>query len=703
MKFTKTKSNFQLTTWEAFNYILQGLVDEITTQFKVDSSFRLTTFQIWAAYLRKCEAVFFNMEEEVLPKLPATFKRQDVEILQNKVRQRKNTEINHSTKFDLQINKVTFKYMRSEEKSIFKRSMILKPIKPKQANQRYRKQTLGREILFVIIFCALNQCSSIIQVSDLIRCIRERRLSYFDCRHFLPSYISEEEKYSINSLYTCHFHIPILKEFSTSIQQFTIFIQLQLNQPNLYELCERYVNELGLPNEIYTLVERLFSICPSDFEITNKRRAPLPFYEARAMAYIIFTLKLLYGLNGFTENDMSKSAQSINNLMKSNGVKSSPIFVWTEWVEYFCARKDFIKKFHSAANFQTVNEYLNSKYSTETFLDFDKQIFEKNFIHSCGLKKNSESLSARHQLGVFKAVENLNSLRQVNTNNINFSFSFTPYTTYLEQLISNDDINVPDILLGNHRNRKVNILLDSKKFKQKLKKRGININIRRSASNSNKKFIQSLNTISEYNNFFHQLFQFCTIDANLNEKLFEKRVTEEFALKTKNQDKDAADYHNTTEEKFSMINDEIQKVMKERRPEPLTSGNNNFFDDIEVSSSEDEKDDSESIVTLLKPHFEYWTMILQPRVWSSEMYQHLNNRIPESFKWLLENCASLLEMEPCQLYNELIILENQFIYVLKPMYEIETKILYQDTNKLEKNIGNQVKRLEKRFNTQFQR
>lgn len=66
----------KLTTWEAYNYILRGLVNEAIEVFKLDPEVKLTALQIWSSYLRRNEAAFFNDEEEVLPKLPACFKKQ---------------------------------------------------------------------------------------------------------------------------------------------------------------------------------------------------------------------------------------------------------------------------------------------------------------------------------------------------------------------------------------------------------------------------------------------------------------------------------------------------------------------------------------------------------------------------------------------------------------------------------------------------
>lgn len=62
----------ELTTWEAFNYILHGLVEELIA-IGVNPEVKLTVFQMWTHYLKKTEVAFFNKQKPALPKLPPIF------------------------------------------------------------------------------------------------------------------------------------------------------------------------------------------------------------------------------------------------------------------------------------------------------------------------------------------------------------------------------------------------------------------------------------------------------------------------------------------------------------------------------------------------------------------------------------------------------------------------------------------------------
>lgn len=66
-----------ITSWEEFNYILVGLVDELI-ELGAKPELKLTTLQLWSSYLRLHEVAFFAKKEPKLPKLGAFFKKKYV-------------------------------------------------------------------------------------------------------------------------------------------------------------------------------------------------------------------------------------------------------------------------------------------------------------------------------------------------------------------------------------------------------------------------------------------------------------------------------------------------------------------------------------------------------------------------------------------------------------------------------------------------
>lgn len=79
-------SNFHvtanLTSWECYNYILRGLVNDLLS-FGAKEELKLMTLQLWAAYLRRNEVAFFSRKRVELPKLGVRYLQRLVYELQS--------------------------------------------------------------------------------------------------------------------------------------------------------------------------------------------------------------------------------------------------------------------------------------------------------------------------------------------------------------------------------------------------------------------------------------------------------------------------------------------------------------------------------------------------------------------------------------------------------------------------------------------
>lgn len=82
---------------------------------------------------------------------------------------------------DLRFSKASRKLLKSEQRTIRKDLEVTS--KPYLLS--------GRTLLFIIA-CALNICGSDLQFLDVVRLVREGRLSYYSCRKFLPDHIIEQ-------------------------------------------------------------------------------------------------------------------------------------------------------------------------------------------------------------------------------------------------------------------------------------------------------------------------------------------------------------------------------------------------------------------------------------------------------------------------------------------------------------------------------
>ncbi|XP_014293494.1 TATA box-binding protein-associated factor RNA polymerase I subunit B, partial [Halyomorpha halys] len=69
-----------LTSWEVFNVILKGLVDELTL-LGAPKELKLIVLQLWATYLMKSEAAFISKHIEKRPRLDLNFRKRDAELI----------------------------------------------------------------------------------------------------------------------------------------------------------------------------------------------------------------------------------------------------------------------------------------------------------------------------------------------------------------------------------------------------------------------------------------------------------------------------------------------------------------------------------------------------------------------------------------------------------------------------------------------
>lgn len=166
----------------------------------------------------------------------------------------------------------------------------------------------GKTILF-IIYCALNICGSTIQLSDLLRFARDGHLSYYNIRKLLPERL-EDNKLSLTKYhslcYTTNFSmLAYLEKFLYNFPH----IKNSLKVPNLMALVHRYIDDMNLPCCLAYYIEKLMEILPSNLKYNSIK---IPNYEGRAMAYILFTIKLIFGLDGYREKEISNSLPTIN-------------------------------------------------------------------------------------------------------------------------------------------------------------------------------------------------------------------------------------------------------------------------------------------------------------------------------------------------------------------------------------------------------
>jgi hypothetical protein len=213
-------------------------------------------------------------------------------------------------------------------------------VKMIQLSRMEKAQVVTGSTLLHIIYCALNICGSDLQLSDLIRFVREGHVSFFKMRQFLPDDIIEqdvplsfEEHHSYRMINYEHTR-KLLSSFVRLIPD----LRTSFRTPNLIKLARRYTHELNLPTELGDYIERLMIFLPPVMHF----HFYAPNYEGRALAYVLFVLKLLFGVDGYREKEMSESARRVNKKAKPQ----QEIFVYEDWRKFIEYRQIILGKFY---------------------------------------------------------------------------------------------------------------------------------------------------------------------------------------------------------------------------------------------------------------------------------------------------------------------------------------------------------------------
>ncbi|KAK6637488.1 hypothetical protein RUM44_007905 [Polyplax serrata] len=493
------------TSWEAFNHILFGMTREMERAFSLPPEFQALVLKLWASYLNACRVAFISRHHEAMPQLQFNFKHRDARVMydldmdaiSSKRSQRSksvcsassktsNTSVSSDSRRSLAKKRskiISSEYAEHLSQSMasvsslqdetleslgrsdlsdmstdnegasssdetlmrcFKNMFSKKNFKAyktsiKSREHRIRANDLAKKNirfmaknkLLSIIHLALLMMGSEIQLSDLLRLIREAHLSYAKVTQFLP----KDYKFSKND---CTY-IDVISDvlMPTHLSQRKISRQLAnllgielIQTPDMKSLVKRYCVELNLPEEIVKLSQAVCRKVAPDI-LRPQLKKQFPCCEAQAMASIIFVMKLLFGLNDKTEYFLSDLA-TYSNKINEKRTESSVLFVFEDWQKFIECRKAVLIEFHYPTHEQLNNDALISskkflhmlyeeskdEHRRERFLPYPKYYTDENFTEA--LKDILDHLTEPMEI-----------------QSIEFRPSLTPQSSYIKSIISN--------------------------------------------------------------------------------------------------------------------------------------------------------------------------------------------------------------------------------------------------------------------------
>ncbi|KAH8354161.1 hypothetical protein KR084_002147 [Drosophila pseudotakahashii] len=396
----KKEEDNELTSWEFYNYVLRGFLQELLNM-GAKPELKLMTLQVWAAYMGRMEAAFCRGNRMGQPKLNVRALLRDARIIYKykppKVNRGKRNRLSgdpnderskfrmwNKTKRNLDASgykkggegpsesegeqSLALEWSVHARKSL-KRHMSLKHLdkhsrdskasmschglRPKAKTLHAFERNmycLSITKLYIVLGIALNMVEDDIQLTDLLRFIDEEHLTKRYMLTYLPENVATRGKALLNDMeFGNHKDKCTYRLLRQNIGYMSRYINLsEFQKPNLHSLAERFIIELALPPRLVKYVGELIDLYPPKFANAMGPHS-YPQYEARTMAYILYAMKLLFGLDDIKEQKISESAAKINEQLREVGGAAAPLlFVFTEWMQFVDIRKVIISHYNQS-------------------------------------------------------------------------------------------------------------------------------------------------------------------------------------------------------------------------------------------------------------------------------------------------------------------------------------------------------------------
>lgn len=533
---------------------------------------------------------------------------------------------------------------------------------------------LNEKTLIYILYAALNICKSRIQLGDLLRLTREGLISFYNFLTHIPENhrerlsLTKGQSFAFNKSYIIRIHFVKFAEIIPDLKS-------SFKLPDIKLLVKRYLKELHLPDEFYDYIDRLINYLPP----VMKFYLFLPNYEARAVAYIIFTLKVLFGIDGYREIEISRSAKKLNKKLSKIGTESQ-IFVYEEWREFIAYRDVLLSKYYYP--FILSPQYQGNK-PYESFLTMLEHVNPENL--STKYKATHNVLDQKRDEKIFNSknlASKLLSLHEMNELDneevpIKHSFSFTPLHDAMTAIINSKigyklNKNIIDI---DHCTRSCKLFLkpstelEHLNLKVKIKKckfpktyffkkadsRTISVRKFRVVhdgfdvkewKNDLKKSDKAAKKEKKKSLFLHHLRRTKTVLSN---RL--KQKTQEFIDGFLSDDENELTEVCESDEINDPTLDELTATLSKRLPK---------------SCKYDYEMDSQNF-TFITPDFNIWHRWIGINDSRQEHFDKQLAELPKKFRWLLAATANIINQEESEVYRQLMIIETEFIKHQRPI------------------------------------
>lgn len=604
---------------------------------------------------------------------------------------------------------------------------------------------IGRPFAYALIWLALNQIEDDLQLGDMIRYTKESHIKLNNISSFLPPNV--DTKHAVNQFrrssrdYLQHF---ALRRKAYAVAQ-TIKVR-NIKMPDLSKLCARYAKELCLPPLVAEMASKLLAFYPPQMKKRKQFPAAVPNFEGRAMAYILFVMKLFFGLDDEREQKISQAAQKINAKLEQFELKHKALFVWSEWVEYIDMRNTIVAQCHYPT---AMHIDPNAKIPVDLYVDFLKRANEDTTSENFR-KKEMENIRV-----VFEQVLKLHKDIEPPSTSMHFPATLTPLSSYFSQIDCIESIKskvyIPEFMNVSHESRDILAFLKPINLRRAFNDAGHKLDVYQMGQSGNVQFVpitfdngrvmenvrfsfgvtkddwirsmqerdekretENTETHAQYSERAGD-----TVDMHLR-KLRSKeanaaKVKKIAATAPAKQQKQATTAHDSSDAvsisisdipSYKYFDEDEKDIIDEfilNEPRRNLDHPRNILDYGSSDDSADSSDDETPLSSLLDEthiefiisNYDYWISLENLYYLTNKSFDEKCKHLPKSFQWLLNQCALQLQQTNKDLYIELMAIENLYRFVLKPTFKMDNCFKYRDAGKLSGNLGGAVEWLKR--------
>ncbi|KAL7730531.1 hypothetical protein ACLKA6_000532 [Drosophila palustris] len=558
--------------------------------------------------------------------------------------------------------------------------------------------------LYVVLAIALNLVEDDINLLDLLRFIDEEHLTSRYLFQYLPDNVAVQGKTLLKQMEFGHQMDKCRYKFiRQQIAQMSRFIDLNgFQKPNLATLAERYVLELNLPPQLASYVTSLMEVLPPAFEPIHGQHS-YPRYEARVMAYIIYVLKLLFGLDDVKERAISDSAKVINEQLLEQ-TQMAPLFVYTEWMQFVEMRKiyvahyseSFARRCHVATpNGRKVNDFLNKERKQR-----EQEYNYKDMLLTPAMQRQQENLGLIFETLLAKEFGDQSSSKD----HIEFQPSLTPAHSYFKRILLHASqgelsVQIPDYLHVDHTarqlgpfknqttelaqylslNKQQQLRVEELNCRPEYQQVGIFQSLRTEKLHKERRAnfeIKTSDWIAELRREKRPNFEFRQPVANYGKQYRNKIMERAKRRQDLERDNPFWEIGSTATPTYllKLNNEEIPlnnllgiQTFDESNMEPLRvpldwprRPKETVAIEPKVEPEQQQKSKSETELLLKISSFDCWLLHGYITAIHSTAKQKLRSLFPCSFRWLLDTCASTIGIDWETLYEQLLVIEVMF-------------------------------------------